>query len=184
MYLAQIGSSIIKGCIAGERVSQERLFNFYSSKMLGVCMWYARNKEEAEEILLDGFLRVFTYIKNYSGRGSFEGWMRQIMVNAALLKYRSKTKLNLFVEFDLERHDRADHYSIAEKVEADDLMRMVQTLSPACRLVFNLYVLEGYKHREIAELLDISENTSKSNLFDARTKLRNMLLSKKRLEVI
>jgi len=145
-------------------------------------MWYARNKEEAEEIMLDGFLRVFTYIKNYTGKGSFEGWMRKIMVNAALLKYRSKSKLNLFIEFDIERHDLPDHYSIIENIETKDLVQLVQALSPACRLVFNLYVLEGFKHREIAELLGISENTSKSNLADARMKLQKMLLSKKRLE--
>ena len=150
--------------------------------MLGVCMWYAKNKEEAEEIMLDGFLRVFTYIKNYSGKGSFEGWVRKIMVNAALLKYRSKPKLNLFVEVDLGWHEIPDHYSIAEGLEAKDLMKLVQSLSPACRLVFNLYVFEGLKHREIAELLDISENTSKSNLADARMKLQKMLSSKKRLE--
>jgi RNA polymerase sigma-70 factor (ECF subfamily) len=182
--LAHIDLSIIRGCIAGDRVSQEKLFNFYSPKMLGVCMWYARNKEEAEEIVLDGFLRVFTYIKNYSGTGSFEGWMRKIMVNAALLKYRSKSKMYLFVEFDLERHDIANHYSLFENVEAKDLMRLVQTLSPACRLVFNLYVLEGFKHREIAELLGISENTSKSNLADARVKLQKMLSPRKRMEIV
>jgi RNA polymerase sigma factor (sigma-70 family) len=108
--------------------------------------------------------------------------MRKIMVNAALLKYRSKSKLNLFVEFDIERHDLPDHYSIIENIETKDLVQLVQALSPACRLVFNLYVLEGFKHREIAELLGISENTSKSNLADARMKLQKMLLSKKRLE--
>lgn len=175
---------IIKGCIAGDRVSQEKLFNYYSRKMLGVCMWYGRNREEAEEIMLDGFLRVFTYIKNYSGRGSFEGWMRKIMVNAALLRYRSRSELSLFIEFDLETHDIADHDSGIGNLESKDLMKMVHALSPACRLVFNLYVLEGFKHREIAKLLGISENTSKSNLADARLKLQKMLSVKQRREIV
>src|ERR1700686_400160 len=82
---------IIKGCIAGDRASQQKLYNLYARKMMGVCLWYAHSREEAEEILQDGFMRVFTYIGTYKGKGSFEGWIRKIIVNAALFKYRNKS---------------------------------------------------------------------------------------------
>lgn len=169
---------LIKGCLAGERASQARLYNLYARKMMGVCLWYARNKEEAEEILQDGFMRVFTYIHKYAGTGSFEGWIRKIMVNAALFKYRSKSHLRPIVEFNADSHDASESNSIIELLDAKELVNLVQTLSPAYRMVFNLYVLEGMKHREIAELLGISEGTSKSNLADARAVLKKTLKGK------
>jgi len=166
---------LIKGCIAGERSSQARLYHLYSRKMMGVCLWYARNREEAEEILQDGFIRVFTYIHKYTGKGSLEGWIRKIMVNAALLKYRNKSSLRVVIEFNPAIHEASEEYSIIELMGAKELVTLVQTLSPAYRLVFNLYVLEGMKHSEIAALLGISEGTSKSNLADARAILRKAL---------
>ncbi len=169
---------LIKCCIAGERASQAKLYDLYARKMMGVCMWYARNREEAEEILQDGFMRVFTYIHKYSGAGSFEGWIRKIMVNAALFKYRSKSHLRPIVEFNAGTHDASESNSVIEFLDAKELVNLVQTLSPAYRMVFNLHVLEGMKHREIAELLGISEGTSKSNLADARAILKKTLTVK------
>ncbi len=173
--LPDIEQQLIKGCMAGERASQARLYNLYARKMMGVCMWYARNREEAEEILQDGFMRVFTYINKYTGAGSFEGWIRKIMVNAALFKYRNKSQLRPVIEFNADRHDAAEINSIMEFLDAKELLSLVQMLSPAYRMVFNLYVLEGMKHREIAQLLGISEGTSKSNLADARTILKKIV---------
>jgi len=168
---------IIEGCIAGDRSAQAQLYNLYARKMLGVCSWYARNKEEAEEIEQDGFIRVFNYIHKFRGAGSLEGWMRRIMVNAALLRYRSKSsRLKPVIEFDPERHDVADNVSIIQQLETKELVRLVQCLTPAYRMVFNLFVLEGMKHREIAELLGISEGTSKSNLAAARAILQKALI--------
>jgi len=170
---------IIKGCIAGDRSAQARLYDLYARKMLGVCSWYAHNKQEAEEILQDGFVRVFNYIHRFRGTGSFEGWMRRIMVNAALLKYRNKSShLKPVIEFDPDRHDAAENISAIEQLEAKDLVNLVQCLTPAYRMVFNLFVLEGMKHREIAELLGISEGTSKSNLAAARVILQRALATK------
>ncbi len=175
---------LIKGCIAGERTSQARLYNLYARKMMGVCMWYARNKEEAEEILQDGFMRVFTYLHKYAAIGSFEGWIRKIMVNAALFKYRNKSHLRPVVEYNADTHDTSEGSSVIALLDAKELVNLVQTLSPVYRMVFNLYVLEGMKHREIAELLGISEGTSKSNLADARAILQRALTVKKKLAVL
>ena len=172
---------IIKGCIAGNRTAQAKLYNQYAKKMFGVCMWYARNRHEAEEILQDGFLRVFTYLHKYSGKGSFEGWMRKIMVNAALFKYRNKSFLRPVVEFNADIHNVADNTYILAVLHAKDLVKLVQTLTPVYRMVFNLYVLEGLKHREIAGILGITEGTSKSNLADAKAVRRNALSAKKKL---
>ena len=168
---------IIKGCIAGDRASQKKLYDLFVHKMMGVCLWYARNREEAEEILQDGFMRVFTYISKFKGEGSFEGWIRKIMVNAALVKYRNKSHLRPVVEYNPDEHEIKENNSPIEILEAKELVKLVQRLTPGYRIVFNLYVLEGMKHREIAEMLGISEGTSKSNLADARVILQRELES-------
>ena len=168
-YLAGDSQQLITGCVQRNRCAQMQLYNLYSSKMMGLCLWYAKNKEEAEEILQDGFMRVFIYIHTYTGEGSLEGWIRKIMINAALLKYRNK-KDNLWTiaEYNADLHDKADTTSFFSNYDEKELLKLVQSLSPVYRMVFNLYVLEGFKHKEIAQLLGISEGTSKSNLADAR----------------
>jgi RNA polymerase sigma-70 factor (ECF subfamily) len=180
-HLADSQQLILKGCIAGDRNAQAKLYKLYARKMLGICMWYARNKSEAEEILQDGFMRVFTYIHKFTGEGSFEGWIRKIMVNAALFKYRSKSYLRPVIEYNAQSHDIEEDAPVIAFLDAKELVKLVQTLSPVYRMVFNLYALEGMKHREIAELLDISEGTSKSNLSDARRILQKALVVKKKL---
>jgi RNA polymerase sigma-70 factor (ECF subfamily) len=148
-------------------------------------MWYAKNREEAEEILQDGFMRVFKYLNTFSGEGSFEGWLRKTMVSAALTKYRNKSaQLRAFVEFNNELHDVYVEPAFFTQHSEKELVKLVQTLSQAYRLVFNLYVFEGMKHREIAESLGISESTSKSNLADARRILQVALTVKKKTAAI
>lgn len=188
MSLVEIGQHLtdvqilIKGCIAYNRASQEKLYNLYARKMMGVCLWYARNREEAEEILQDGFIRVFTYIKKYRGEGSFEGWIRATMVSAALSKYRNKSyQLRPVIQFDSDTHEVAEDAWFVSQYDEKELVKLVQTLTPAYRMVFNLYVFEGFKHREIAEALKISEGTSKSNLADARKILQTALTIKKKI---
>ena len=168
-HLAGDSQQLITGCVQRNRCAQMQLYNLYSSKMMGLCLWYAKNKEEAEEILQDGFMRVFIYIHTYTGEGSLEGWIRKIMINAALLKYRNK-KSNLWTmaEYKADLHDSAETTSFFSNYDEKELLKLVQSLSPVYRMVFNLYVLEGFKHKEIAKLLGISEGTSKSNLADAR----------------
>ena len=172
---------MIKGCITGDRSSQQELYDLYARRMMGVCLWYARSREEAEEILQDGFMKVFRYMNTYKAKGSFEGWIRKIMVNTALVKCRSKSQLRAIVEYDAKEHDSTEAVSIIEMLEAKELAELVQTLTPSYRMVFNLYVLEGMKHREIAKLLDISEGTSKSNLADARAILQKALQANRKV---
>ncbi len=172
---------LIKGCAAGDRANQTKLYNLYAPKMMGVCLRYSRNREEAEEILQEGFLRVFTYINTFKGSGSFEGWIRKIMVNCALHRYRNKSQLQPVIRLDTSNYDTAGEAEVLSGLDAKELLSLIQTLPAGYRVVFNLYVFEGYKHREIAEVLGISEGTSKSNLSDARAFLQKTLIVKKKL---
>lgn len=184
-HLLENEQLLIKSCIAGERTAQAKLYQLYFRKMMGICMWYARNKQEAEEILQDGFIRVFTYLHTYKKEGSLEGWIRKIMVNAALFKYRSKfMQLKPVIELSVNKHDLADTLSFMDELNVKEMLLLVQQLPPAYRMVFSLHVLEGYKHREIAEMLGISEGTSKSNLADARAWLQKVLAPKKKIVVL
>lgn len=182
-FLSDSTEPILRGCLAGDRASQARLYHLFANKMMALCMWYARNREEAEEILQDGFVRVFRYLHTYKFEGSFEGWVRATMVSAALSKYRSKTS-NMWVvtEYNGNVHDVSVEAIFISRYDEEELMKMIQQLPPACRMVFNLYVFEGYKHREIAKALQISEGTSKSNLSDARKILQNAIAVKKKIE--
>jgi RNA polymerase sigma factor (sigma-70 family) len=173
--LKECEETLIKGCINGDRTFQSRLYSRFAKKMLGVCLRYARNKEEAEEILNEGFFRVFTYLHKFKGQGSLEGWIRKIMVNCALLKYKRESKIFAVSNLSTVSYEFPDDTDIAADLGKKELLQLIQALPPAYRLVFNLYVFEGYKHREIAELLDISEGTSKSNLFDARAILQKAI---------
>ena len=163
---------LIQSCLRGDRQSQSKLYNIYVQKMFVVCLRYAKTREEAEEILQEGFMKVFEFLHQYRSTGPFEGWMRKIMVNCALQKYRSKGNLRPVVDIDAIAADYAVHEDIISKIGTKELLNMVQQLPPAYKIIFNLYVFEGMKHREIAELLSISEGTSKSNLSDARAILQ------------
>ena len=147
--------------------------------MMGLCLRYSRNREEAEEVMQDGFLLVFKHISKFRGEGNFEGWMRRIMINAALKKHRGKSGQIPLSALTPESFLSADEHDFNSRLNEKYLLRLVQQLPPVYRLVFNLYVLEGLKHKEIASLLNISEGTSKSNLFDARALLRKAIDGKK-----
>ncbi|HEY5405987.1 MAG TPA: sigma-70 family RNA polymerase sigma factor [Ginsengibacter sp.] len=163
---------IIEGCINGNRQSQNHLYAVLMPKMFGVCLRYSKSRGEAEEILQEGFIRVFEFIHQYNFAGSFEGWVRKIMVNCALQKYRSKKQMHAVVNIDSTSVEPISNEEILSRIGTKELLQMVQQLSPGYRMVFNLYVFEGMKHREIAEHLGISEGTSKSNLSDARAFLQ------------
>ncbi|HUZ59717.1 MAG TPA: RNA polymerase sigma factor [Hanamia sp.] len=168
--------NLIDGCVRGDRHSQTSLYNLLSKKMFVVCLRYSKNREEAEEILQEGFMKVFQFIHQYKATGSFEGWVRKIMMNCALQKYRSQRHLHAVVSIDFVSLDNMiNDENIFSKIGTKELLLMVQKLSPAYRMVFNLYVFEGLKHREIAQLLNISEGTSKSNLSDARSLLQKAI---------
>jgi RNA polymerase sigma factor (sigma-70 family) len=179
--LADNLKDIVSGCIAGNRICQRQLYIHFSPKMMIVCMRYSKNVEEAEEILQDGFLRVFKFISRFKNEGSVEGWIRKIMVNCALQKLRRQINLRPLVSLHTEMHD--GHYEdiIMENINGKEMLQMVQALSPSYRMVFNLFHFEGYKYREIAHLLGIEEGTSKSNLAQAKRILQTAV--KKNLNI-
>jgi RNA polymerase sigma factor (sigma-70 family) len=163
---------LIQGCIKGHRHCQRQLYEMYEQKMFAVCLRYSKSREDAEETLQEGFIRVFDFVHQFKFEGSFEGWMKKIMVNCALQKFRSKPQLHAVVNIDAAPVSNMGNEDIISQLGTKELLKMVQQLPPACRMVFNLYVFEGMKHREIAGLLGISEGTSKSNLSDARAILQ------------
>ncbi|MGB8491570.1 MAG: RNA polymerase sigma factor [Bacteroidales bacterium] len=160
---------IIKGCLAGNRRDQELLYRRHAAKLYAVCLQYSGNDEEARDILQDGFIKIFDNLVNYKHEGSFEGWMRRIVVNTALEKFRSRHSLYRVDDIDLIPEPDADpdteDYS---GLEAVDLLDIIRELPPKYRMVFNLFAIEGYSHKEISEMVSISEGTSKSNLSRAR----------------
>ncbi|MCU0394063.1 MAG: sigma-70 family RNA polymerase sigma factor [Thermoflexibacter sp.] len=167
-------NDLIADCLAGKRNAQEALYKKYSSKMLAICMRYLSDKAEAEDAMINGFIRVFSQLENFRKEGSFEGWIRRIIVNEALAILRKKSKMYLE---PAENADYHSDYQIEEKhLEAEELMGMIQKLPTGYRTVFNLYAIEGYSHKEIAETLGITESTSKSQLNRARNMLKNELL--------
>lgn len=159
---------IIKGCLNGNSRDQELLYRRYSAKLYGVCLQYTGSYEEGKDVLQESFIKIFSNLHTYSGIGSFEGWMRRIVVNTALEKHRNRYYLNKVDDIgnlpEVFDNDLAD----VSGLEAEDLMHFIMELPPKYRMVFNLYALEGYSHREISDMLSISEGTSKSNLSRAR----------------
>jgi RNA polymerase sigma-70 factor (ECF subfamily) len=164
---------IIRGCLNGNRRDQELLYRRHSARMYAVCLQYSGNDEEARDILQEGFIKVFEKLDCYKHEGSFEGWMRKIMVNTALEKYRSRTNLYRVDDIDtLSGHESEPDAGDFSGLEADDLLAIIRELPPKYRMVFNLYAIEGYSHKEISKMIRISEGTSKSNLARARTILQ------------
>ena len=165
---------IIKGCKRGDRRAQQRLFDLYASRMHGVCLRYIKNTMQAEDVLVMSFTRIFQRIDQFKGEGSFEGWIRRIVVNEALTALR-KNRL-MMAETDLENAGREpDYEKLSDHLEAEDLLKMIERLPPGYRIVFNLYAIDGYSHKEIGEQLGITENTSKSQLSRARAYLQRLL---------
>lgn len=160
---------IIKGCLNGSRKDQELLYRRHASKLYAVCLRYSGNDEEARDILQDGFIKIFENLHSYKFEGSFEGWMRRITVNIALEKFRSRHNLYRVDDIDSVQEPEADpDNEDYAGLEAADLLQIIRELPPKYRMVFNLFAIEGYSHKEISELVSISEGTSKSNLARAR----------------
>lgn len=168
-------SQIIYGCLKRDRHSQSKLYELYAPKMLGVCMRYCPNREEAEELVQEGFCKIFKYIDGLRNTNNPEAWIRKIIVNSALQRYIPKTNLYPILNFDFHDIDVERDAEIYGNLNAKDIIGAIQKLPISYRMVFNLYVFEGYKHQEIAEILKISEGTSKSNLFAARASLQKLL---------
>jgi len=173
---------LINGCLKGDRNCQKNLFELLAPKMMTVCRRYARHHLEAQDMMQEGFIKMFINLEKFSHEGSFEGWVRRIMINTALKKVSRKS-------FKNEEIGIADHYdnsideTIVAKMSADEVLLMVEELPEGYRLVFNMYVMEGYSHKEIGQELNIGESTSRSQLVKARRILQNKILASQKIAV-
>ena len=163
-----------EGCLKNERKQQELLYRTLAPRMLAVCMRYARDKDEAQDILQEGFIKMFNNVHKYRGDGSLEGWVRRIMVRCAISRYRKLKPVVLVEEFAEGDYPFGRSYN-TQGLEVNDLLKMIQKLPQAYRSVFNMYAIEGYSHQEIGQLLGITELLSRTNLCRARAVLKEMI---------
>lgn len=165
----------IEACKRQDSLAQKHLYEHYSAKMYALCCRYIPSKMEAEDVLITAFTKLFERIDQFKGEGSFEGWIRRIIVNESLT-YLRRNK-NMYLETEIEAVDREpDFAKLENSLEAEDLMKLISQLPTGYRMVFNLYAIDGYSHKEIADQLGISENTSKSQLSRARALLQKHLV--------
>jgi RNA polymerase sigma-70 factor (ECF subfamily) len=169
-------NELIDGCLNNDRKAQKLLYEKYSSKMFGVCMRYAKSKEEAEDILSDTFVQVFVKLSSFKREGSFEGWIRRIVVNTSITAYRNNLKFNLNDEISEVHQLSDDNETAIDLLNVQQIKSIIQQMPDGYRMIFNLYVIEGYNHREIAELIGINEGTSKSQFSKAKKWLQNRLI--------
>lgn len=160
--------------------AQTALYEKYASKMLGICMRYLGDKMEAEDVMIEGFMKIFDKINQFNYQGSFEGWIRRIMVNEALMKLRTKKVVELELE---EIKYQEEPTGVFNNLNADDLLKLINELPIGYRTVFNLYAIEGYNHNEIGQMLGISEGTSKSQLSRARAILQEKVKALENVEI-
>lgn len=167
---------IITSCKSGDRKAQRELYDHYAPLFFSIALRYMKQYEEAEDVLVMAFYKIFDKIDSYQHQGSFEGWMKRIVVNEALMQLRKKNNLNLAVE--ISDIDIPEEANVIDELQYEELLNLLDELPTGYRTVFNLYVIEGYKHREIAEELGISINTSKSQLILAKKRLKALLKKK------
>lgn len=176
---------LIRGCIREEGACQKELFNRYASRMLGVCNRYARNAADAEDILQDAFIKIFDKIHQFKFEGSFEGWIRRIMVNTALKKYSLRRYDKEVVGYEIKDRDEDNGMEPTAygHLTQKEILELINNLPDGYRLIFNLYVIEGFQHEEIAEMLHIQPGTSRSQLVKARTMLQKQILQLQKVAV-
>ena len=167
---------LIAGCLSGNRQAQRQLYETYSRRFLAICMRYLKDQEQAEDVMIQSFMKIFEKLSQFQGKGSFEGWMKRIVVTQALMTIRSNRNLALSVSLE-EATDNFESTAELSQLEAAELMDLVQRLPLGYRTVFNLFAIEGYSHQEIGELLGITESTSKSQLNRARSVLKEKITS-------
>jgi len=170
---------LIDNCLQGDRNAQRQLYELYSGKMMGICLRYCRDRETAKDLLHDGFVKIYTHLDNFEGKGSFEGWIRRIMVNTALEYLRKKNDEGFSQDIEEAFTLTSDDHGALEKMQADELLKVIQKLPDAYRTTFNLFVIEGFSHREIAESMNITESSSRVYLTRAKQILQQMLIANK-----
>jgi len=168
-------NQLLSRCLQNDRHAQYLLYEKYSKKIFGVCLRYAKNNTDAEDILQEGFIKVFKYLKDYSGKGSFDGWIRRIMITTALNFYKKKNLLNKDIDPENAYFTNPFNNEIVSTMSHDELLIMVRELPHGYQTVFNLNTIEGYSHKEISKIMNISVNTSKSQLSRAKNSLRNKI---------
>ena len=166
---------LIESCRKGDRSAQRVIYDRLAPRMFPLCIRYVGDRELAEDVLQDGFVTLFTHIADYKGDGSFEGWARKIFVTTALMELRRKGALKMSEDLEVIRGMKTDTVSQMQNIGYKDLMRIITQLPPGFRTVFNMYAIEGYSHKEIGEILGISETTSRTQLSRARTWLQNKI---------
>ena len=171
---------IIEKCNKQERKSQNLLFNLYAPLMKSICLRYMKNEVDAEDALIKGFYKILSNIHSYSGTGSFEGWMKRIVINECLMLLRKNCNFNLTIPIENAGGDKIK-VEFVDSLTYNEILKLLDELPSGYRTVFNLFVIEGYKHREIAEKLNISINTSKSQLILARRRMQKLV--KKKLNI-
>ena len=165
-------NKLIKQCANNDRRAQKEIYQLFSGKLFSICLKYSKNKQEAQDNFQDGFVIIFEKIGQFKFKGSFEGWLKRVMINTILLKYRKRTVLNIVTE---EIPDEVIVDIDDDEISLDFLLNLIQELPDRYRMVFNLYVLDGHSHREISKMLQIAEGTSKSNLARARGILKQKI---------
>lgn len=168
---------LIKHCLENNRNAQKELFEKFSRKMMSLCIRYAGNEDDAKDILQEGFIKVFTHLKDYSGSGSLSGWIKSIMVNTSLNFIRKSVYIKELVEME-EEHVLSGSEQSESRLGEQELMKLIRSLPDGFRTIFNLFAIEGYSHKEIAQMLGISENTSKTQYLRARARLQKMIIAK------
>ena len=166
---------LIESCIKGDRAAQKALYDRLAPRMFPLCIRYVGDRALAEDILQDGFITLFTRLDSYKGEGSFEGWARRIFVTTALMSLRKKDALKMSEDLEAARSLRAETTSQTQNIGYKELMKLIMTLPPGFRTVFNMYAIEGYSHKEISEMLGITETTSRTQLSRARIWLQNKI---------
>ncbi len=173
--------NILANCQNGDRKAQKELYDYYGPMLLAICRRYVKEQDDAEDVFIQAFYKIFSNISRFKSEGSFEGWMKRIMINESLMFLRQRK--NFHLTLDHTNIKQADPYSVVDAMSYEELLSLLNELPDGYRTVFNLYVIEGYKHREIAEELNISINTSKSQLIQAKKKMQELIKKKHKLNV-
>lgn len=172
---------LIEACVKGDRVAQRNLYDLFSRRMYVVCLRYTKSQQEAEDVLQDSFIKVFKNLKGYRGDSRLDYWIKRIVINTALNSQRKKLYMYPMVDIDDVKND-FDHSKALSNFQMEELLKMIKELPTGCQTVFNLFAIEGYSHREIAEMLEVSEGTSKSQFARARKLLQNKIAEEDKTE--
>ena len=173
---------LVKECVSGSAIAQKKFYDLFAKKMMGVCLRYTNDYEEAQDVLQEGFVKIFTKLPDFESKGSLEGWVRRIMVNTALDAYRRAKKHQNNVDVDSVGYLLDSNDYTIETINANDLLKIIHAIPEGYRVVFNLFAIEGYSHKEIAERLGVTESTSKSQFSRAKKMLRKILVEKNIVE--